>query len=78
MNPSTLMKADGVARGQLRLRTWPLQDSSTTDEPRQTSNRHQALTTNTHTVWDNSGCLAPQTSTEVSGFRLVDWLDKDM
>ncbi len=37
----------------------------------------KALNTNTHAMWDNPGCLAPQPSTEVSGIRLVDWLDKD-
>ena len=40
-------------------------------------NSHKALNRDTHTVWDNPGCLALQPSTEVSGFRLVDWLDKD-
>ncbi len=40
-------------------------------------NSHKALNRNTHTMWDNPGCLAPQPSTEVSGIRSVDWLDKD-
>ena len=40
-------------------------------------NSHKALKPNTHTVWDNPGCLSPQYSTEVSGITLVDWLDKD-
>jgi len=40
-------------------------------------NSQKALCRNTHTVWDNPGCPTPQPSTEVSGIRLVDWLDKD-
>ena len=38
---------------------------------------HKALNRNTHTMWDNPGCLACQPSTGVSGITLVDWLDKD-
>ncbi len=40
-------------------------------------NSHKALKPNTHNRWDNPGCLNPQSNTKVSGFSLVDWLDKD-
>ncbi len=36
-----------------------------------------ATLSTTHNLWDNPGCLSPQTPSEVSGFRLVDKLDKD-
>ena len=60
-----------------RQPTSPPRDSTATAVPRKPSKSHQAPEPNTHTMWDNLGCLAPQPTTEVSGFSLVDCLDKD-
>ncbi len=63
--------------GQQRQPPLPRTDSSTEIRTPMPFNSHKAMKRNTHTVWDNPGCLAPKPSTEVSGFSLVDWLDKD-
>ncbi len=77
MNRYTQIEAARTPRAYLRQPTWTLRDSSTATDSPMPNNSHKALDRNTHTMWDNPGCLAPQTSTEVSGFSLVDWLDKD-
>jgi hypothetical protein len=71
------IEARCTAESLRRQPTSPPRDSSTIALPREPSKSHQASEPNTHTTWDNLGCLAPRPTTEVSGFRLVDWLDKD-
>lgn len=71
------IEARCTATSPRRQPTSPPRDSIATTAPRKPSNSHQTPEPNTHAMWDNLGCLAPQPTTEVSGFRLVDCLDKD-
>ncbi len=77
MKTSTQIEAGGTATNLLRQPTSPPQDSMDTAGSRKPSKSQQAPEHNTHNVWDNLGCLVPQPIKEVSGFRSVDWLDKD-
>ncbi len=77
MNPDSHTEAHCAATGQQRQPARPRRDSTTEIGSPMPHNSHKALNRNTHTTWDNPGCLASQPSTEVSGFSLVDSLDKD-
>ncbi len=77
MKPDHQIEDACSATSLRRQPTSPPRDPSTIAVPREPSNSHQASEPNTHTMWDNLGCLAPRPNTEVSGFRSVDWLDKD-
>ncbi len=74
MRPSSHIEADV---GQQRLPTSPRSKSTTVIGSAMPFNSHKALNRYTHSMWDNPGCLAPKPSIEVSGFSLVDCLDKD-
>ncbi len=77
MTRSTHIEAHSRPTGHQRQPTRPRRNSNTEIRSPMPYNSHKALNRNTHTMWDNPGCLAPQPSTEVSGFSLVDCLDKD-
>ncbi len=61
----------------LRQPTWPRRGSSTITLPQKSTTTTPTTLSTTHKLWDNPGCLSPQTPSEVSGFRPVDRLDKD-
>lgn len=77
MTRSNHIEARWIPAGHQRQPAWSRRDSTTEIGSPMPYNSHKALNPNTHAMWDNPGCLTPQPSTKVSGFSLVDCLDKD-
>jgi len=71
------IEAHWTATGHPRQPAWPRRRAITEIGSSMPKNSLKALNRNTHTLWDNPGCLALQPSIKVSGIEPVDWLDKD-